>query len=356
MLIGSNTNNYVTSDNLLNSKYTHFNTKIAGVTFDNRQEIIKRMYAGQVLTLKREPYNQYDPFAVAVLVNNEKIGYLSKEIAPYIATNIDNGYYYYCKVINISGGGDYNYGVNIKIDRYDILVQCKNCTAECYLPFMGEFECSNCGQSLNQLRNMPAKGKSQNTNDDVHTNSVIVKDLEVIISNAFYQLRKTYYLSPELVKSGLSELLDRKKDRSNGIEIYYIDSLLNNIAFLNEISEEYMKLFIRYLDFTLPSISKFHVDIHAIDERARENINYSLGKTRKLYDKYPSNRDKIAILESDYMSSYIKRSLMLKFLGDLVDNQNTKLKQIETLRYHSTTEIRNSVTEHLHNNASHLVS
>jgi formylglycine-generating enzyme required for sulfatase activity len=57
-------------------------TWIAGVSFENRQEIIRKLYNGQKVILIREPQNMHDNNAIAVTtLSNEKIGYLNRELA-----------------------------------------------------------------------------------------------------------------------------------------------------------------------------------------------------------------------------------------------------------------------------------
>jgi single-stranded-DNA-specific exonuclease len=66
--------------------------KVAGVTFENRQEILESLSGREVCRLTPEPTNSYDPNAIAVEVATGgdvvKIGYipawLAKEIAPYM--------------------------------------------------------------------------------------------------------------------------------------------------------------------------------------------------------------------------------------------------------------------------------
>ncbi|MBQ4479137.1 MAG: HIRAN domain-containing protein [Victivallales bacterium] len=60
--------------------------KVAGVTFEGRQEILKGMMgAPRLARLVREPDNKYDPNAIAVVANGQKIGYIPKAIAGDLA-------------------------------------------------------------------------------------------------------------------------------------------------------------------------------------------------------------------------------------------------------------------------------
>ena len=89
-------------------------TKIRGVTYDNRQAFIKELSAGDLLFLKRETDNPYDENAIAFF--NErgyKLGYISKNIARWVAPMIDDNIIISAMVQNITGGSGLNYGVDV---------------------------------------------------------------------------------------------------------------------------------------------------------------------------------------------------------------------------------------------------
>ena len=100
-----------------------FYTKLAGVTFEGRQLVIRNLNRmgmldpGSTLVLKREPSNPYDPFAVAVFASNgQQIGYLPKDCARQASMNMANGVLYHASVGAVTGGDAGNaYGVNIQI-------------------------------------------------------------------------------------------------------------------------------------------------------------------------------------------------------------------------------------------------
>ncbi|MGM0501855.1 MAG: HIRAN domain-containing protein [Bacillota bacterium] len=97
------------------------NTKVVGVTFDNRQQVVKNLFAGQELKLKREPHNIHDENAIAVYNKHKQVGYIKKELASQLAPYLDENKKYRCKVNKVLGGGAKNYGVNIKIELRDSL-------------------------------------------------------------------------------------------------------------------------------------------------------------------------------------------------------------------------------------------
>lgn len=93
----------------------YFFTKIAGVTHENRQENILRLYEGQQLQLLREPTNPYDSNAIAVIGSGRQIGYIPRNIALRLAPKLDSGYEAKIQITNLTGGGNKNRGVNVKI-------------------------------------------------------------------------------------------------------------------------------------------------------------------------------------------------------------------------------------------------
>ena len=94
-----------------------FYTKVAGVTFENRQRFIRRMTAGERVSLVRDPYNPYDPNAIKVINSNgDHIGFISKELASTMAMNMDSGTIFSATVSNITGmNPGENIGVNLHI-------------------------------------------------------------------------------------------------------------------------------------------------------------------------------------------------------------------------------------------------
>lgn len=97
-------------------------TKVVGVTKQNEnrkniQSILKDLYDGCDLTLKRDPKNQYDSNAIKVYAEGEHIGYISKDLAKDLAPKMDKGVVVTASIDEITGGEDgLYYGCNIKID------------------------------------------------------------------------------------------------------------------------------------------------------------------------------------------------------------------------------------------------
>ncbi len=65
-------------------------TKVVGVSFENRQEVIAKLQMGDRVWLEREPFNAFDTNAVRVIRNNgEQIGYIRRQLARSLAPLMD---------------------------------------------------------------------------------------------------------------------------------------------------------------------------------------------------------------------------------------------------------------------------
>lgn len=95
-----------------------FFTKLAGVTFDGRQQVIRCLVPGQQLRFVREPNNPYDSNAINVMtMSGLSVGFIAKDKNSQLAYDLDHGKRFNVKVASISGGGfDCSYGVNIQVD------------------------------------------------------------------------------------------------------------------------------------------------------------------------------------------------------------------------------------------------
>lgn len=94
---------------------------VVGVTFDNRQEILKEIYQDFLNKIKipvyveKEPNNEYDPNAVKVVLKNtnQVIGYVSKEFNEDIGEIIENIKEAF--IVNMYMNRTRNMGVIVKI-------------------------------------------------------------------------------------------------------------------------------------------------------------------------------------------------------------------------------------------------
>ena len=94
-----------------------FNTKIVGVSFEGRQDVVAGVRAGTPLELRRQPDNAYDPNAIGVWYGALQLGFLKREIAQRVAPNIDGGERYTAEVTAVTGGGTRSVGVNVYVTR-----------------------------------------------------------------------------------------------------------------------------------------------------------------------------------------------------------------------------------------------
>lgn len=65
-------------------------TKVVGVTYENRQGIIAQMCSGETIRLVREPVNSFDQNAISVeRMDGNRIGYINRRLAAKLAEGID---------------------------------------------------------------------------------------------------------------------------------------------------------------------------------------------------------------------------------------------------------------------------
>ncbi|MBZ4655227.1 MAG: single-stranded-DNA-specific exonuclease RecJ [Peptococcaceae bacterium] len=94
-----------------------FYTKVVGVTFNGRQEIIRQINEGETVILQREPHNIFDPWAIAVYYNDAQIGYLNARLSRNLAQSLDKGARYQAYVTQVTGRLKEILGVNLCIRR-----------------------------------------------------------------------------------------------------------------------------------------------------------------------------------------------------------------------------------------------
>jgi single-stranded-DNA-specific exonuclease len=94
-----------------------FYTKVVGVSFEGRQDIVAGLRVGQTLELRRQSENPVDPNAIVVRFGALQVGFLRKEIAAHLAPNMDAGDRYSATVGSVTGGGAKNVGINIFVER-----------------------------------------------------------------------------------------------------------------------------------------------------------------------------------------------------------------------------------------------
>jgi single-stranded-DNA-specific exonuclease len=96
-----------------------FHTKLAGVTFEGRQELISALEPGTPLRLVRQPLNEHDPSACSVVdPHGSHVGFLNRRLAAVLAPAVDAGVEYDITVSDVTGGEHgKNRGVNVLVER-----------------------------------------------------------------------------------------------------------------------------------------------------------------------------------------------------------------------------------------------
>jgi len=100
-----------------------FFTKLAGVTFEGRQEILARLTLDDELELRRDLRNAYDSNACAVYTIScgQQVGFLNRDLAAVMAPALDEGKTYLIEIGSITGGEDGKaYGLNVIVTRSDV--------------------------------------------------------------------------------------------------------------------------------------------------------------------------------------------------------------------------------------------
>ena len=73
-----------------NPNGSHYETRVAGVTFENRIVVVRTMSIDDTVKLRREPENEYDPNAIQVLTTDSReLGYVPRDLAQLVAGSID---------------------------------------------------------------------------------------------------------------------------------------------------------------------------------------------------------------------------------------------------------------------------
>jgi single-stranded-DNA-specific exonuclease len=96
-----------------------FHTKLAGVTFEGRQEVAARLVPGASLRAVRQPDNPHDPNAIALHDSHgTQVGFFNRRLAGALASVIDAGVEYDVEVTDVTGGdGGRAFGVNVLVTR-----------------------------------------------------------------------------------------------------------------------------------------------------------------------------------------------------------------------------------------------
>jgi single-stranded-DNA-specific exonuclease len=98
-----------------------FHTKLAGVTFEGRQDVVARLAPDMPLRLERQPDNAYDANACAIFDPfGEQVGFFNRRLAEALAPYVDAGVEYDVAVADVTGGSaGESLGVNVLVSRHD---------------------------------------------------------------------------------------------------------------------------------------------------------------------------------------------------------------------------------------------
>ena len=96
-----------------------FHTKLAGVTFEGRQDAVADLEPGKPLRLERQPGNPHDPNACALFEpDGRHIGFFNRRLAAVLAPLLDDGLDLDVTVTDITGGEEgRSLGVNVLVER-----------------------------------------------------------------------------------------------------------------------------------------------------------------------------------------------------------------------------------------------
>src|SRR5579872_1566213 len=80
-----------------------FPTKVMGVSFEGRQDVVAGLVPGLALELQRQPENPKNANAIAVFYGALHVGFLRRQIAKHLAPLIDGGIRYRARIEHVTG-------------------------------------------------------------------------------------------------------------------------------------------------------------------------------------------------------------------------------------------------------------
>lgn len=98
----------------------YFYTKIVGVSFEGRQNLIKDLKTGEEVFLQRQPENIHDKNAIAIQdANGVQLGFLKAKLSKDLSRYIDKGVEYTATITSVTGldTDDNHIGVNLIVER-----------------------------------------------------------------------------------------------------------------------------------------------------------------------------------------------------------------------------------------------
>jgi len=92
---------------------------VAGTTFiKDINDIEEKIVPEKVLTMKRDPGNKYDEFAIAVYCDDKRIGFVPSSMNLICSRLMDAGKMFFCRVVSKSRKGSW-----LKIDANIYMVE-----------------------------------------------------------------------------------------------------------------------------------------------------------------------------------------------------------------------------------------
>lgn len=278
--------NYDSED--LNSKFI---TTVVGVTFDNRQEIISAMKKGDKLSLVREIENKYDNNAIAIYnLKNTQIGYCNKQLSKLLAPLMDSGTIYEAEAVRIKGGGDLNFGVDIKI-----------------------------------VKSMSLENKHIiNASEVCVAKDIDIKSKEIISQLASVALEQSS-LSHQNFKQVVREMLNVKLERVNGDNDLYIESLKTNVLYYLNMIKDTENLVVKWFKVKeIPSKEEYLKEFLSI-QKDNKTSNFDNAKNKHLISKIDlikSKIEKIDELEFNYIYYNGYFDIWVEYIALIVANPN----------------------------------
>ena len=253
----------------------HYNSKLVGVTFEGRQEVIKVLNGSEMLRVRREADNKFDDNAVAVDVQFGEdwapIGYIAKDKNKDIAAALDAGNEVFIGIASLTGGGEKSYGVNTEIEYTKVKAEAKAVSADETLEKSSQGLTEAIKEDLETLEKVRELFGARKVTQK-YTSRLIGKSTEVVVTNGHVSLPG--YLSGSKFPEKFYPEFDNEEALGRIITAYYPKA---NEDKQNDIKKALLEMW----DINRIASTSYGTAIHA----ALENYDrfYKLGdKTKKV--------------------------------------------------------------------------
>ena len=75
-------------------------SQVVGISYENRRVVARRVGKGDVMELRRDYENPVDPNAIAVYHRYGLVGFMSRDLAQWLAPEIDSGRQFHAKTLS----------------------------------------------------------------------------------------------------------------------------------------------------------------------------------------------------------------------------------------------------------------